>query len=127
MNFWRKLNHLIPEPQCSTKGTKQLVDPEAHEAAVLELGEDAPAPDVNDGLITKWHDVRPQPTRREIFEVDMADVEATELAHQENNFEIKNAIKQLAKAAFIHENKFRAIEGKAPITFRQFVKGVNKL
>lgn len=49
-NFWRKLNYLIPGPDCSTKGN----------------------------IITEWRDARPQPTDLEIDLVDINDVIAKE-------------------------------------------------
>lgn len=51
MSFWRKLNYLVPEPLCRTRGNR----------------------------ITEWTDARPQPTDAEINAVDIADVEAAEL------------------------------------------------
>lgn len=43
MSYWHKLNYLVPEPQCSTKGNE----------------------------ITEWHDQRPQPSDADINAVDM--------------------------------------------------------
>lgn len=47
---WRKLNHLVPEPQCRT----------------------------DEGIITEWKDSRPQPSQAEIDAVSEADVLASE-------------------------------------------------
>lgn len=48
MSLWLKLNELVPEPQCSTRGDE----------------------------ITEWHDDRPQPSQAEIDAVDLAPVYA---------------------------------------------------
>ena len=42
MSFWLKLNHLVPEPNCDTRGNE----------------------------ITEWRDARPQPTAEAIEAVD---------------------------------------------------------
>ncbi len=120
MNFWRKLNHLVPEPQCNTKGVKTIVGDQGEQDEGFVFDE-------NDGLITAWHDVRPQPTNREIFDVDMADVEVSELEHQENNFIIEDMLKKLGKAVYLQHNMVRELEGKQPITFRKFVQFVKTL
>lgn len=48
MSFWQKLNHLVPEPDCSTRGEE----------------------------ITEWRDVRPQPTNVTINAVSQTAVDA---------------------------------------------------
>ena len=120
MNFWRKLNHLVPEPQCSTKGIKQIVGDQGEQPEDFEF-------DMLDGTITEWHDTRPQPTNREIFNVVMADVEVSELEHQENNFDIEDMLKKLGKAVYLQHNMVRELQGKQPIGFRKFVQFVKTL
>jgi len=63
---WRKLNFLVPEPQCRTE----------------------------DGVITEWTDARPQPTQTEIDAVNMTDVNASEL--EARSFEFNDAKKAFA-------------------------------
>jgi hypothetical protein len=50
VSLWRKLNYLVPEPQCHTK----------------------------EDQIIEWTDARPQPTQAEIDAVSMSDVNDAE-------------------------------------------------
>ena len=93
---WRKLNYLVPNPDCDTKG----------------------------GAITEWRDARPQPTDEEIAAVSIADVEQREQEENEDNFRVDDGVRILAKAVWNHENRIRALEGKNPVTFRVFVRAV---
>ena len=96
---WRKLNHLVPDPQCKT----------------------------NDGIITEWTDARTQPTDAEIDAVDIVDVEAAELQKEEDNFNFKDVMITIAKAFHNHENRLRALEGKSSVTLKQVVKALRAL
>jgi hypothetical protein len=57
MSLWRKLNYLVPDPQCRTK----------------------------EGVITEWTDARPQPTQAEIDAVSMSDVNDKEKADRKED------------------------------------------
>ena len=96
---WRKLNYLVPDPDCDTKG----------------------------GAITEWRDARPQPTDAEIAAVSIADVEQREQEENEDNFRVEDHAKILARVAWNHENRIRVIEGRPEIAFRQFVRAVKNI
>ena len=68
MSYWRKLNHLVPVPQCRTK----------------------------DGVITEWKDARPQPSDNDINAVDINDVEARESENEAANAFDRKDLKALA-------------------------------
>lgn len=93
----RKLHFLVPEPDCDTRG----------------------------GKIIAWRDSRPQPTYDEIEAVTDEQVAEREIEDEENNFALPgNVIRALARVAHDQENRVRALEGKAPVTFRQFARAV---
>ena len=73
--FWRRLNYLIPEPQCNTRA----------------------------GIITLWYDGRTQPTDNEINVVDLLLVDAAELENRALEFgQIKTAFASLLE--ILYEN-----------------------
>ncbi len=100
---WAKLNHLLPEPQCSTRTENGVF------------------------TISNWKDPRPQPTMAEIDAVTDADVDADIEKLEEDNFNWDGIMQTIAKAFHNHENRLRALEGKQPINLRQVVKALRKL
>jgi len=96
---WRSLNHLCPEPQCSTK----------------------------DGVITDWNDSRPQPTAAEIDAVRIQDIKDTESQVEEDNFSFPGVMVTIAKALHNHENRIRALEGRPEITLGQTIRAIRAL
>ncbi len=99
MMSWRKLNYLVPNPQCRT----------------------------DDGVITEWTDARLQPTDTEINAVLESDIQAIESQAEEDNFNFPDVMKTIAKAFHNHENRIRALEGKQSVTKRQVIKALRKL
>jgi len=99
MAYWRKLNYLIPDPDCDT----------------------------NDNAITEWRDARPQPTDAEINAVNLSDVQAKEDNDKEDRGEFPNVIIQIAKALRLIVNKQRVAEGKQPLTMKQYIKALRAL
>ncbi len=88
-NLWRKLNYLVPNPLCATKGDK----------------------------IIKWTDTRSQPTQAElnaVVEMDMLKAEEETGAQDAINASKMN--KLLFEINFDQENRFRALEGKQSIS-----------
>lgn len=97
---WRKLNHLVPEPDCDT---------------------------VNDQIVT-WRDTRPQPTDVEIDVVTAAQVNASELDTEASNALESDKIKRLLfEVNFEQENRVRALESKPAITKAQYKAAIKDL
>ena len=99
MAYWRKLNYLVPEPDCDT----------------------------DDNAITEWRDARPQPTDTEINAVNLSDVQAKEDNDKEERGEFKDAIIQITKAMRLIANKQRVVEGKTPLPMKQYIKTLRAL
>lgn len=99
MTFFRKLNFLVPDPQCKTV----------------------------DNAIVEWSDTRARPTDDEINAIDMADVEAKEAEDLEEKMEIPDVHVVIAKGLLDHENRIRALEGKKPVKLKQLIKAIRKL
>jgi hypothetical protein len=90
---WRKLNVLVPNPDCSTK----------------------------DGEITEWRDVRPQPTTEEIEAVTNQMVEDSELDTEAGGaLNISKVDKLLFLVNFDQENRLRVLEGRTNVTKAQY-------
>lgn len=93
MNLWRKLNHLVPEPQCRTANNQ----------------------------IIAWTDSRTQPTQTEIDAVTDADMVSSELDTEANNaLSISKIERLLFEINFDQENRLRVLEGGAAITKTQY-------
>ncbi len=92
-DMWRRLNHLVPEPQCST-GADRIIE---------------------------WHDVRPQPSRETMAAVDLADVEVSEqdAADEQGNVPSQRHLIRFMWKMF---NNIRVLEGKQPVAWKVFVK-----
>jgi len=99
MAYWRKLNHLVPEPDCDT----------------------------DDNAITEWRDARPQPTDAEINAVNLSAVQAKEDNDKEERGEFQGAIIQITKALRLIVNKQRVADGKTPLTMKQYIKALRAL
>jgi hypothetical protein len=101
--FWRKLNYLVPEPQCRTR----------------------------DGAILEWSDARPQPTDTEINAIDIADVDAADAAAQEAselaNFNHEGVLLTIAKGFHELENRVRVLEGRPAVTLQQVIQALKAL
>ena len=96
---YRKLEYLLPGAKCTTKK----------------------------GVILEWLDTRPQPTYDEIEAVTDEEVTVFMETQKEDHFDIPDAFVKLSKATWLQENRIRTLEGKAEITFRQFVRAVKQL
>lgn len=93
MNNWRKLNHLVPSPQCKTKN----------------------------GEIIGWMDERTQPTQEEIDAVQESDVIASELEREAiAEIESTKLLKLIFNINFDQENRLRITEGNPTITKDQY-------
>ncbi len=89
---WRKLNYLVPEPQCKTR----------------------------DGEIIEWTDARRQPTTAEIKAVRIADVEQRERDGRVEKFEFPGSNAAIIAALYEHESKLRVINNEPPITLEDY-------
>lgn len=90
VHFNHKLSHLVPNPEC----------------------------DIEDGVITRWYDPRPQPSDAEIAAVLPADVRA---ARAEAEAVEDLSPDYVSDTLFDHENRLRALEGQPPLTRAQFL------
>lgn len=102
ITYWQKLNHLLPDPQCRTKGNQ----------------------------IIEWTDARPQPTDDEINAVLDADVQAAiddALLDRLEGDGSNDVLLIIAKAFHNHENRIRALEGDPAVTLRQVIAALKAL
>ncbi len=96
MDMHRKLNHLVPVPDCDTRGD------------VIEV----------------WRDARPQPSYEDIFAVDIADVEVAEEERETELLRFIDPTLRLARITFKQENRLRSLEGRQPILWKQFARKI---
>jgi hypothetical protein len=96
---WRKLNYLVPSPQCKTR----------------------------DGVVTEWSDARSQPSQAEIDAVDEADVVQSETDAQDSSFDFPGVLVTILKALHNHEVRIRTIEGRESRTLREVARMLRNL
>lgn len=101
ISFWQKLNFLLPDPQCRTKGD----------------------------AITVWDDVRPQPTDAAVLAVPDATVQAVldDAKNDRLDADVDDVLLVIAKAFHNHENRIRALESLPPVTLRQVIASLKTL
>jgi hypothetical protein len=96
---WKKLNYLVPEPQCRTES----------------------------GIVTEWRDARPQPSQGEIDAVTDAQVLDQEAETQLDNDSYPDITIQTLKGMHLMFNKIRVLEGKSTVTRRVFRETIKNL
>jgi hypothetical protein len=101
ISFWQRLNHLVPDPLCRTRGNR----------------------------IVEWTDPRPQPTDADIAAVTDADVQAAIDDALLDRLEAGDVdvLLIIAKAFHNHENRIRALEGSPAVTLRQVIAALRAL
>ncbi len=97
-DMWRKLNHLVPEPQCSTRGNN----------------------------ITEWHDTRTMPTYDELAAVLIADVEVSEQDVADERGEVPSQ-RHMLRLLWKMFNSIRVLESKPPIAWKNFIRRIRDI
>ena len=100
-DVWKRLNYLVPEPQCRTR----------------------------DGEIFEWKDTRPQPTEAALLAVDLA-VADTAREDKEDDERVNSGVgieKALMRLLFNYNNRIRILEGEVAINRGQFNAEIKSL
>lgn len=93
VSFWQKLNYLVPEPVCRTKGNK----------------------------IIEWKDSRPQPLSSDIDGVTEQEVIDKELDKEAGNvLDVDKKDRLLREIIFGLMNRINSLENKNPINRQQY-------
>lgn len=98
-NDFRKLQYLVPDADCSTRG----------------------------GEIIEWRDARPQPTYDEINAVEDSVVDQIQEDEKTARLDYGEKAMILLRVCHRQQNEIRELQGKSEITFKRFVDAVRTL
>ncbi len=99
-DLWKRLNHLVPGPNCSTFGDE------------YELIE--------------WNDTRPKPSETDLTNITKVDLDVTDKELRIGGKWSSRFVKFLFLVHFNMENRMRVLEGKSKITQKQYFDALRK-